>query len=126
MISRLRRYDLSSTNLAILIFLWLFFIAFMLYPLAYVFSGAFFTDKGFSLIFFKLMLTSPNYAVILGDLIYDLAQPSFGLSLSPLRFSRQGAIERARLDSHGTAALRRSHRNASIACSLRLDQFVVA
>jgi iron(III) transport system permease protein len=60
---------LSSANLAVLIFLWLFFIVFMVYPLAYVFSGAFFTDTGFSLIFFKLMLTSPNYTVILANSI---------------------------------------------------------
>lgn len=88
MISRLRRYDLSSTNLAILIFLWLFFIGFMLYPLAYVFSGAFFTDKGFSLIFFKLMLTSPNYTVILANSInLGLAVTLFTTLLSlPLAF----------------------------------------
>jgi hypothetical protein len=37
----LRRYDLNAANSAVLVFLWLFFIAFMLYPLGYVFSNAF-------------------------------------------------------------------------------------
>jgi len=35
----LRRYDLNAANAAVLIFLWLFFGAFMLYPLGYVFSN---------------------------------------------------------------------------------------
>ncbi len=60
-----RRYDLSPINGLALILLGTFFFLFMLYPLSYVFSSAFFTDKGFSLIFFKLMLTSPNYREIL-------------------------------------------------------------
>jgi hypothetical protein len=49
----LRRYDLNLANGAVLLFLWLFFIVFMLYPLAYVFSNAFFTENGFSLVFMK-------------------------------------------------------------------------
>jgi iron(III) transport system permease protein len=65
----LRRYDLNAANSAVLVFLWLFFIAFMLYPLGYVFSNAFFTAEGFSLIFFKLMLSSPNYVTILANSI---------------------------------------------------------
>ncbi|MGH7835425.1 MAG: ABC transporter permease [Candidatus Binatia bacterium] len=68
MISRtLRRYDLSPATALVLGFLWCFFIAFMLYPVGYVFSNAFFTDEGFSLVFFKLMLSSPNYTVILAN-----------------------------------------------------------
>jgi iron(III) transport system permease protein len=67
--SWLRRYDLNAANTAVLVFLWLFFIAFMLYPLGYVFSNAFFTDEGFSLTFFKLMLSSPNYVAILANSI---------------------------------------------------------
>jgi iron(III) transport system permease protein len=67
--SWLRRYDLNAANTAMLVFLWLFFIAFMLYPLGYVFSNAFFTDEGFSLTFFKLMLSSPNYVAILANSI---------------------------------------------------------
>jgi iron(III) transport system permease protein len=64
-----RRYDLSPANAGVLFFLWFFFIVFMLYPLGYVFSGAFFTDEGFSLVFFGLMLSSPNYTVILANSI---------------------------------------------------------
>jgi iron(III) transport system permease protein len=65
--SWLRRYDLNATNAAVLLFLWLFFGAFMLYPLGYVFSNAFFTAEGFSLSFFRLMLSSPNYLAILAN-----------------------------------------------------------
>jgi iron(III) transport system permease protein len=63
----LRRHDLSPANLAVLICLWCFFIFFMLYPLGYVFANAFFTAEGFSLIFFKLMLSSPNYTAVLAN-----------------------------------------------------------
>ncbi|HSE86874.1 MAG TPA: iron ABC transporter permease [Candidatus Binatia bacterium] len=69
MTSWLRRYDLNAANVAVLVCLWLFFTAFMLYPLGYVFSNAFFTAEGFSLIFFKLMLSSPNYVTILANSI---------------------------------------------------------
>ena len=68
-ISWLRRYDLSPVTGGILVALWCFFIVFMLYPLVYVFSGAFFTDEGFSLVFFKLMLSSPHYTLILANSI---------------------------------------------------------
>ena len=67
MTSWLRRYDLNPANAAVLIFLWLFFIVFMLYPLGYVFTNAFFTAEGFSLIFMKLMFSSPNYTIILAN-----------------------------------------------------------
>ena len=67
MTSWLRRYDLNPANAAVLIFLWLFFIVFMLYPLGYVFSNAFFTTEGFSLVFMKLMFSSPNYTIILAN-----------------------------------------------------------
>jgi iron(III) transport system permease protein len=66
-ISSARRYDLSPANAGFLFFLWSFFIVFMLYPLCFVFSNAFFTADGFSLIFFKLMLTSPDYTLILAN-----------------------------------------------------------
>jgi iron(III) transport system permease protein len=83
-----RRYDLSPTNAGVLVFLWFFFIVFMLYPLGYVFSGAFFTDEGFSLVFFGLMLSSPNYTVILANSInLGLAVTLFTTLLSlPLAF----------------------------------------
>src|SRR5688572_4340711 len=65
--SWLRRYDLNAANAAVLVGLWLFFIVFMLYPLGYVFSNAFFTSEGFSLVFMKLMFSSPNYTIILAN-----------------------------------------------------------
>src|SRR4029077_5363413 len=58
---------MSPANGGFLFFLWCFFIAFMLYPLGFVFSNAFFTDKGFTLIFFRLMLSSPTYTVVLAN-----------------------------------------------------------
>ena len=67
MTSWLRRYDLNPANAAVLVFLWAFFIVFMLYPLGYVFSNAFFTSEGFSLVFMKLMFSSPNYTIILAN-----------------------------------------------------------
>jgi len=86
--SWLGRYDLNAANAAVLIFLWLFFGAFMLYPLGYVFSNALFTADGFSLIFFKLMLSSPNYVAILANSInLGLAVTLFTTLLSlPLAF----------------------------------------
>ena len=61
----LRRYDLTPANWLVLILLMAFFSLFLLYPLSYVFSSAFFTDEGFSLVFFRLMLTNPNYREVL-------------------------------------------------------------
>lgn len=88
MTSWLRRYDLNPANAAVLIFLWLFFIVFMLYPLAYVFSNAFFTPEGFSLVFMKLMFSSPNYTIILANSVnLGLAVTLFTTLLSlPLAF----------------------------------------
>ena len=88
MSSWLGRYDLNAANAAVLVFLWLFFGAFMLYPLGYVFSNALFTADGFSLIFFKLMLSSPNYVAILANSInLGLAVTLFTTLLSlPLAF----------------------------------------
>ena len=67
MTSWLRRHDLNPANAMVLIFLWAFFIVFMLYPLGYVFSNAFFTAEGFSLVFMKLMFSSPNNTIILAN-----------------------------------------------------------
>jgi iron(III) transport system permease protein len=67
--SWLNRYDLSLGNAGLLLFLWCFFIVFMIYPLCFVFSHAFFTPEGFSLVFFKLMVTNPNYTLILANSI---------------------------------------------------------
>jgi iron(III) transport system permease protein len=64
-----KRYDMTPTTAGLLVLLWGFFIGFMLYPLVFVFSNAFFTAGGFSLVYFKLMLTSPNYTAILANSI---------------------------------------------------------
>ena len=63
----LRRYDMNPGISLVFIFLWLFFIVFMLYPLGYVFSNAFFTADGFSLAFMKLMFSSPNNTIVLAN-----------------------------------------------------------
>jgi iron(III) transport system permease protein len=62
-----RRYDLTLGNTVVLILLWLFFLVFMLYPLSYVFSNAFFTESGFSLVFMELLFSSPNNTIILAN-----------------------------------------------------------
>ena len=67
MTSWLRRHDLNAANAAVLLSLWLFFIVFLLYPLGHVFSHAFFTAEGFSLVFMKLLFSSPNYTIILAN-----------------------------------------------------------
>ncbi|MET0503113.1 MAG: iron ABC transporter permease [Candidatus Binatia bacterium] len=67
MTSWLRRHDLNAANAAVLLSLWLFFIVFLLYPLGHVFSHAFFTSEGFSLVFMKLLFSSPNYTIILAN-----------------------------------------------------------
>lgn len=69
MTSWFKRYDLTLTTTGLLILLWGFFIIFMLYPLVFVFSNAFFTAEGFSLVYFELMMTSPSYATILANSI---------------------------------------------------------
>src|SRR4029453_8040749 len=68
-ISWIKRYDMTPTTAGLLILLWVFFIGFILYPLVFVFSNAFFTAEGFSLVYFKLMMTSPNYTTILSNRI---------------------------------------------------------
>ena len=67
MTSWLRRHDLNAATAAVLLSLWLFFIVFLLYPLGHVFSHAFFTSEGFSLVFMKLLFSSPNYTIILAN-----------------------------------------------------------
>ncbi len=69
MINRLRRYDLDPFTTVILILIWGFFAAFIVYPLVIVFSNAFFTRSGFSLTFFALILTNPSYTTILANSI---------------------------------------------------------
>ncbi len=69
MINRLRRYDLDPFTTVILILIWGFFAAFIVYPLVVVFSNAFFSRSGFSLTFFALILTNPSYTTILANSI---------------------------------------------------------
>ena len=69
MTSWFKRYDLTPATTGLLILLWVFFIGFMLYPLVFVFSNAFFTAGGFSLVYFELMMTSPSYTRILANSI---------------------------------------------------------
>jgi len=57
--SLLKRYDLTPTTLFFLIMLAVFFAIFLGYPLAYVFSQAFYVNGKLSVNFFKLMFTSP-------------------------------------------------------------------
>lgn len=84
----LRRYDLNPATGAVLISLWLFFLAFMIYPLGHVFANAFFTPDGFSLAFIRLMFSSPNYTIILANSVnLGLAVTLFATLLSlPLAF----------------------------------------
>jgi iron(III) transport system permease protein len=63
----LQRYDLNPANGALLVILWGFFIVFMIYPLWHVFANAFFTEDGFSLVFMKLLFSSPNNTIILAN-----------------------------------------------------------
>ena len=79
----LRRYDLNPGNAVVLVLLWLFFIVFMVYPLGYVFSNAFSGPDGFSLVFMKLMFSSPNYTSILANSVnLGLAVTLFTTALS--------------------------------------------
>jgi len=79
----LRRYDLNPGNAVVLMLLWLFFIVFMIYPLGHVFSNAFSGPDGFSLIFMKLMFSSPNYTIILANSVnLGLAVTLFTTALS--------------------------------------------
>lgn len=57
--SFLKRYDFTPTTLIFLIVLISFFALFLVYPMGYVFSQAFFSQGRFSLEFFKLIFTNP-------------------------------------------------------------------
>ena len=63
----LRRYDLNPATGAVLIFLGCFSWSSCSIPWVYVFSNAFFTADGFSLVFMKLMFSSPNNTIILAN-----------------------------------------------------------
>ena len=57
--SLLKQYDLTPSTLFFLLMLATFFVLFLAYPLAYVFSQAFYVNGKFSVTFFKLMFTNP-------------------------------------------------------------------
>jgi iron(III) transport system permease protein len=57
--SFLKRYDFTPSTLIFLIVLISFFGLFLVYPMGYVFSQAFFSQGRFSLEFFKLIFTNP-------------------------------------------------------------------
>ncbi len=57
--SFLRRYDLTPTTVVFLLVLAIFFALFLAYPIAYVFSQAFYVNGRFSVTFFKLIFTNP-------------------------------------------------------------------
>lgn len=59
------RYDLTLGSGSVVILFAAFFVLFLLYPLSYVFSNAFFSGEGFSLVYFRLMLTNPYYREVL-------------------------------------------------------------
>ena len=70
----LRRYDLTPARLVFLLGLLLFFGAFMLYPLAYVLSNAFYVDGRFTLSFFWLMVQDPaQWQIVLNSVNLGLA-----------------------------------------------------
>jgi iron(III) transport system permease protein len=113
----LKRYDLSPANAGLLLLLWVFFIAFMLYPIGFVFSNAFFTNEGFSLVYFKLMVTSPNYRALLANSV------NLGLTVALLTtlLSLPLAFLLVRFDFRGKAIL-----NGLILIPLVLPPFVGA
>ncbi len=61
LMDRLRRqYDLTPSITLVLGLTALFFVAFLIYPLLYVFKEAFWIENKFNLTYFKLMVTDPN------------------------------------------------------------------
>ncbi|HXG50364.1 MAG TPA: iron ABC transporter permease [candidate division Zixibacteria bacterium] len=115
--SRWRRYNLTAADIVVVSLLLLFFAVFMLYPLGYVFSNAFYTPDGLSVVFFRLMLSSPSYVAILANSInLGLAVTFFTTLLSlPL------ALLLVRYDFPGKAFL-----NGLILIPLVLPPFVGA
>ena len=85
--SLLKRYDLTPATLFFLIVLAVFFALFLAYPIAYVFSQAFYVNGKISFSFFKLMFTNPLMrqsivnSVIIG-VVVTLATTLLSLPLS--------------------------------------------
>jgi len=85
--SLLRQYDLTPTTVIFLLVLATFFGIFLVYPMAYVFSQAFYVNGKISFSFFKLMFTNPlerqsiiNSAVL--GIVVTLATTLLSLPLS--------------------------------------------
>lgn len=55
-----KKYDLTPGTILCLVFLAIFFLSFLVYPLLYIFKEAFLIEGKFSLEFFKLMFTNSN------------------------------------------------------------------
>ena len=95
--SLLKRYDLTPTTVIFLLVLATFFALFLAYPIAYVFSQAFYVNGKLSVTFFKLIFTNPLErqsivnSVILG-VVVTLATTLLSLPLSYflVRYSFRG------------------------------------
>ncbi len=95
--SFLKQYDLTPTTLFFLLILASFFAVFLVYPMAYVFSQAFYINGKLSISFFKLMFTNPLErqsiinSVVLG-IVVTLATTLLSLPLSYflVRYSFRG------------------------------------
>ena len=68
------RHEYSPTTLALWAGLWLVFMAFLFYPIAFMLKGAVVYEGQFTLDFFKLLLRDPQLA--------DALKGSFGLALT--------------------------------------------
>jgi len=68
------RHEYSPTTLALWAGLWLVFLAFLFYPIAFMLKGAVVYEGQFTLDFFKLLLRDPQLA--------DALKGSFGLALT--------------------------------------------
>ena len=70
----MRKYDLTPARLLFLAGLAVFFGLFLLYPLAYVVTNAFFVDGRFTLAFFGLMISDPyQWGIILNSINLGIA-----------------------------------------------------
>jgi len=95
--SLLKQYDLTPTTLFFLVVLATFFALFLAYPIAYVFSQAFYVNGRLSVSFFRLMFSNPLErqsivnSVVLG-VVVTLATTllSLPLSYSLVRFNFRG------------------------------------
>lgn len=76
--------EYSPSTLVLWVSLWLVFLGFLFYPLAFMLKGAMFYEGRFTLDFFKLLLLDPQLA--------DALKSSFGLALTSTTLSLTLAI----------------------------------